>query len=192
MQIERTNLRLRTVSVNHWHHRFIYISATGLSGKWCVWNPLKFFPLTGFQFFSSHSKHAMPFQQQHSFYRWGNLWALAVDIDQLYVTANLLMNVRTCFYWNQMTVASVMCPPVLEVELRIYSDKRNLNKFSTFASQDCALQRIWAPLDSSEASSCRPLFFAVRVAQFENLKVCINSFSQFLHVTYGVRRFSLL
>ena len=71
MQIERTNLRLRTVSVNDWHHRFIYISATGLSGRWCVWNPLKFFPLTCFQFYSSHSKHAMPFQQQHSFYRWG-------------------------------------------------------------------------------------------------------------------------
>ena len=71
MQTEKTNLRLHIISVNDWHHRFIYISATGLSGRWCVWNPLKFFPLTCFQFYSSHSKHAMPFQQQHSFYRWG-------------------------------------------------------------------------------------------------------------------------
>ena len=55
-----------------------------------------------------------PFNNNIAFIDGGNLWALAVDIDRLYVTANLLMNVRTCFYWNQMTVAFVMCPPVLE------------------------------------------------------------------------------
>ena len=56
----------------------------------------------------------------------------------------------------------------------------------------CALRIFWAPLDSREASSRRPLFFADRAAHFEDLKVCINSFSQFLHVTHEVRRFSLL
>ena len=49
-----------------------------------------------------------------AFINGGTLWAFAVDIDWLYVTANLLMNVYTCFYWNQMTVFSVMCQPVLE------------------------------------------------------------------------------
>ena len=57
----------------------------------------------------------------------GISWAIVVDIDRLSVTAfswtcalvfNFLMNVRTCFYWNQVTVASVMCPPVLEDLLR--------------------------------------------------------------------------
>ena len=56
----------------------------------------------------------MPFQQKHSFIDKVISWAIVVDFDRLYVTANFLMNVRTCFYWNQMTVASVMCPPVLE------------------------------------------------------------------------------
>ena len=40
------------------------------------------------------------------------------NIDRLYVTANFLMNVRTCFYGNQMTIASGMRPPELEDLLR--------------------------------------------------------------------------
>ena len=60
----------------------------------------------------------MPFQQNIAFIDKGISWAIVVDIDRLYVAANFLMNVRTCFYWNQMTVASVMCPPVLEDLLR--------------------------------------------------------------------------
>ena len=60
------------------------------------------------------AKMQCPFNNNIAFIDWAILWAFAVDIDWLYVTANLLMNVRTCFYWNQMTVASVMCPPVLE------------------------------------------------------------------------------
>jgi hypothetical protein len=35
------------------------------------------------------------------------------NIDRLYVTANFPMNVRTCFYGNQMTAASGMYPPAL-------------------------------------------------------------------------------
>ena len=44
--------------------------------------------------------------------------AVVVDIDRRYVTAKFLMNVRTCFYWNQMTAASVICPPVHDDLLR--------------------------------------------------------------------------
>ena len=60
------------------------------------------------------AKMQCPFNNNIAFINGGILWAFAVDIDWLYVTANLLMNVLTCFYWNQMTVASVMFPPVLE------------------------------------------------------------------------------
>jgi hypothetical protein len=35
------------------------------------------------------------------------------NIDRFYVTANSIMNVRTCFYGNQMTAASGKYPPTL-------------------------------------------------------------------------------
>ena len=83
-----------------------------------------------------------------------------------------------CSLVNQMTVSSVMCPPVLEV------DYGKRIKFSTFSSHDCTLQTFWAPLDSREAGSRRPIFFADSSARFEDIKVCINGFSQSLHLTH--------
>ena len=129
----------------------------------------------------------MPFQQQHSFYRWGKFMSTcsrhrpALSHRQLtHERVHLfLLKSNDGRFWGFIPTC-----------LRIYSDKRN--KFSTFASQDCDLQNFWAPLDSREASSRRPLFSANRAAHFEDLKVCVNSFSQFLHVTHEVRRFSLL
>ena len=58
------------------------------------------------------------FNKNIAFIDKGMSWAIVVGIDLLYVTANFLINVRTCFYWNQMTVTSVMYPPVLEDLLR--------------------------------------------------------------------------
>ena len=120
-------------------------------------------------FYSNYRKHAMPFNNNIAFIDGGILWAFAIDVDWLYVSTNLLMNASTCFYWNQWRLhlhCFCLC-------LRSYSCKRI--KFSTFASHDCALQTFWAPLDSREASSSRPPFFADS-ADFEDLKVCINGF----------------
>ena len=64
------------------------------------------------------NKYAMPFQQKNSFFDKGISWTIVLDIDRLYVTANFLMNVSTCFNWNQLNVASVMYQPVLENLLR--------------------------------------------------------------------------
>ena len=76
----------------------------------------------------------MPFQQ--NIIDKGISWAIVVDSDQLYVTANFLMNVHTCFYWNQMTVTSVVCQPVLEDLLQQAAE---LIKFSKFSEHNCAL-----------------------------------------------------
>ena len=92
----------------------IYICATGLSEEIICLKSSVIFHVSNL--YSSYHRYAMPFQQKHSFYWYGDhriLWAIVVDIDRLYVTANFLMNARNCFYWNQMIVASVMCP-VLE------------------------------------------------------------------------------
>ena len=78
----------------------------------------------------------MPFQQ--NIIDKGISWAIVVDSYQLYVTANFLMNVSTCFYWNQMTVqvTSVVCPPVLE---DLMQQAAELIKFSKFSEHNCAL-----------------------------------------------------
>ena len=55
-----------------------------------------------------------PFNKNIAFIDKGITWAIVVNTDRLYVTANFLMNMHTCFYWNQMTVASVICPLLLE------------------------------------------------------------------------------
>ena len=127
-----------------------------------------------------------PINKNIAFIGKGISWAIVVYIDRLYVTANVFMNVRTCFYWNEMTVASVICPPVL----KDYLGKRI--KSSKYVEHDCALQDVWAPFDPRETCGCRPLFFADGTVHFEDIKVCINGFSQFLYVLSEVRLFSLL
>ena len=76
---------------------------------WFIWEMMRLKPYVTF------SSDMFPiFNNNIAFIEGRILWAFAVDIDWHYVTANLLMNVLTCLYWNQMTVASLMCPPVLE------------------------------------------------------------------------------
>ena len=48
-----------------------------------------------------------------NFLSFGKLRLGGRNIDRLYVTANFLLNVRNCFYGNQMTAASGMYPPTL-------------------------------------------------------------------------------
>ena len=78
--------------------------------KPCVIFPYDIFPV----FTQAIANMHCPFNNNIAFIDGGILWAFAIDSDWLYVTANLLMNARACFYWNQMMVASVMCPPVRE------------------------------------------------------------------------------
>ena len=66
------------------------------------------------RFYSSYSKNAMPFPQQHSFYQCWNFMSVCHQHCPALWHCNLLMNVSTCSYWNQMTVAFVMYLPVLE------------------------------------------------------------------------------
>ena len=139
-----------------------------------LWN---FFLWHVSSFYSSHSKHAMPFQHQHSFYWEGNFMSTCsrhrLDLCHCQLTHErehlfLLKSNNSCFCnvsacaWGFIEFYS--CNPI---------------KLSTFASHDWALQIFWAPLDSREASSRCPFFFAHSVVHFEDLKVCINSFPKF-------------
>ena len=87
---------------------------------WFIWEMMLLKPYVIFSsdmfpgFFQAIAKLQCPFKNNIVFINLEILWAFVADINWLYVTANLLMNVHTCFYWNQMTVASVMCLPVLE------------------------------------------------------------------------------
>ena len=94
----------------------IYICATGLSEEMICLKSSVIFHVSNL--YSTYSKYAMPFQQKNSFFDKGISWTIVLDIDRLYVTANFLMNVSTCFNWNQLNVASVMYQPVLENLLR--------------------------------------------------------------------------
>ena len=85
---------------------------TGKITKWETLCNFFLWHVSSFYSLSSIAKMQCPFNNNIAFIDWVILWASAVDIDWLYVTANLLMKVRTC--WNKMTVASVTCRPVLE------------------------------------------------------------------------------
>ena len=74
--------------------------------------------------------------------------------------------------------------------LRIYSCKRI--QFFKFIEHDCALQYFWARLNPRETCCCGPPFFADCTTHIKEIKVCINSFSQFLYVPNEVRLFSFL
>ena len=79
--------------------------------RWFVWNPLSFFMFPTSTWAIANMQR--PSNKNTAFIYKGISLAVVVNIDRLYVTANVLMNVHTCFYWNQMTFASVMCLPVL-------------------------------------------------------------------------------
>ena len=103
---------LRTFSVPDWDRRHnIHIC------HWFIWGDDSFEILCHFSSFQFLFKPSQ-IQQNIAFIDKGISLAVVVDIDRRYVTAKFLMNVRTCFYWSQMTVASVVCPPVLEDLLR--------------------------------------------------------------------------
>ena len=69
--------------------------------------------------------------------------------------------------------------------LMIYLSKQI--KISEFVVNNCALQKFWALLDLSQTLSSLLCRWA---AHFEDVKVCINGFSQFLYVPHEVRQLS--
>ena len=106
MQTERTYPSLCTV---HYFSRwltsqilFTYLLPVCLR-RWCVWNPITIlvcnFPLTYFQLLLSNMQ--CPFNNNIAFIDGEFLWSLVVNIDSIYVTANFLMKMCTCFCWNQ-------------------------------------------------------------------------------------------
>ena len=129
----------------------------------------------------------MPFQQQQSFYWWEDFMSPCRQYQLAQCHSKLtsecahlfLLKSNDCCFCNVSACACEFIPA------------SGLN-FPCWRRTIAPCKKIWAPLHSREASSRRPLFFADRAAHFEDLKVCINSFFQFLHVTQEVRLFSLL
>ena len=115
----------------------------------------------------------------------GFSWVCVVDVDCLYITTNLLMNART-FFLIQMTIASVMCSPVLKNLLW------QADKIFHYVAHNCALQILSSPWPLGNLLSSSSLLCRRRGALWRHLKDCINGSSQYLHVPHEARLFSLL
>ena len=129
----------------------MHISTTDLSGRWCVENPMWFFPLkcSSFQLLLKPLQTCTPFQQQHSFSQWANVMSMCCWHQQpvaqchcpatySWTYAHLFLIESKCSFALQLLTWLKTATSVLS----FYSYK--LIKFSMFVAHYCALQTFWA------------------------------------------------